>query len=223
MTSEAWPRRNMRLLADQVDIADKVIAAADRVLVRHDWPGAQVAQRLQQVAVGLRAIHLVDEDQMRDRVRVEEVEQRRHADQALQDGFDDHQRGVAAECGAVGILDELDRARTIENGEVEAMGREAGNADLGAHLPGPRLGAGIAHGGAVGHAALRDCPGHEQHALEQVVLPEPLAPTKATFRAVVFAAMTPPGILRRGEPRDLSGRAMFEGRSGLGNRKTTAA
>ena len=70
----------MRLLADQVDIADKIIAAADRVLVRHDRPGAQVAQRLQQVAVAdLRAIHLVDEDQMRNRVRVEEVEQRRHA------------------------------------------------------------------------------------------------------------------------------------------------
>ena len=217
----------VRLLADQIDVADQVLAAADRVLVRHHRPGAEVAQGLQQVAVAdLRAVHLVDEDQVRDRVRVEELEQRRHGDQPLEDGLDHHQRGVAAERGAVGVLDELDRARAVENGEVEAMGGEAGHADLGAHLPGPRLGAGVADRGAVGHAALApDGAGHEQHALEQGGLAGTAGPDQGDIpRRRLCPHDASLAFSSRGEPRRrFLGRAMFQGRSGLGNRKTTAA
>jgi hypothetical protein len=81
----------VRLLADQVDVADQVLAAADRVLVRDHRPGRDAAQRRQQVAVAdLRAVHLVDEDEVRDAVLVEEVEQRGHRDRALQHRLDHH-------------------------------------------------------------------------------------------------------------------------------------
>jgi hypothetical protein len=88
MTSDGAPlAEGVRLLADQVDVADQVLAAADRVLVRDHRPGRDAAQRRQQVAVAdLRAVHLVDEDEVRDAVLVEEVEQRGHRDRALQHG-----------------------------------------------------------------------------------------------------------------------------------------
>ena len=170
MTSEGLAAaEGVRLLAHQVDVADEVLAAADRVLVRHHRPGAEVAQGLQQVAVAdLGAVHLVDEHEVRDRVRVEELEQRRDHDHPLEHRLDHHHRGIAAQHRAVGVLHELDRAGAVQDGEVEAMGGEAGRADLGAHLPGPGLGAAVADRGAVGDAALApDRPGDEQHALEQ--------------------------------------------------------
>ena len=217
----------MGLLADQIDIADQLLAAADRVLVRHHRSRAEVAQGLQEVAVAhLRTVHLVDEDQMRDGVRVEEVEQRRDGDQPLEHGLDHDQRGVAAQSGAVGVLHELDRARAVEHGEVEAVGAEAREADFGAHLSGARLRAGIAHGGPVGDAALAaDRPGHEQHALEQGGLAGAAGPDQGDIprRRLCPHDASLAYATRRRAARRFVGQTMFEGRAGLGNRKTTAA
>ena len=55
------------LLGHEVDVADQVVAAADRVLVRDDRPVGELAQALQEIAVAdLGAVHLVDEDQVRE-------------------------------------------------------------------------------------------------------------------------------------------------------------
>ena len=57
------------LLGHQVDVADQLVAAPDRILVRDHRPVGQIAQALQEIAIAnLRAVHLVDEHEMRDLV-----------------------------------------------------------------------------------------------------------------------------------------------------------
>ena len=59
------------------------------------------------------------------RVRVQELQQRRDHDHPLDYRLDHDHGGVAPEHGAVGVLNELDRAGAVQKGEFEPMGREA--------------------------------------------------------------------------------------------------
>ena len=88
------------LLGDEVDIADEVLAAADGVLVRHDGPGADLAEGVEQVAVAdLGAVHLVDEDDVREAGGVEVLEERGHRAHPLDHGLDDDDGEVDSRAG----------------------------------------------------------------------------------------------------------------------------
>ena len=159
----------VRLLGDQIDVADQSLALADRELVRQHWPRADLAQRLQQVAVGhLGPVHLVDEDDMRKVEAVEILQEGRDRDHPLDHRLDHDDGKVDAEQGLSPLVDELDRPRTVEDGEVVTLVLEAGDADLGAHLAVARFGAGIANGVAVGDPALAgDGAGYRQQAFQK--------------------------------------------------------
>ena len=128
-----------------------------------------VAQGPQQVAVAdLGAVHLVDEDEVRKVEPVEILQQRGDGDHALDHRLDHDDGEVDADQRLARLVHELDRARAVEHGEVVAGMAEAGDADLGAHLPLAGLGAGVADGVAVRHPALAgDGAADEQQALEQ--------------------------------------------------------
>ena len=164
------------LLGHQVDVADQLVAAPDRILVRDHRPVGQIAQALQQIAIAhLRAVHLVDEDEMRDLVLIEELEERRDRDHALDHRLDHDHRGIDAEQGGARLLGELDRSRTVEDGEPGAVVLGGRGIDLDAHLALARLGRGVADGVALARLALAvDAAGHEQQALEKRGLAGPV-------------------------------------------------
>ncbi len=99
---------------------------------------------------------------------VQEMEERGHGDHALDHRLDDDDGEIDAEQGRPRLLQELDRARAVEKGDVDILMGEVGGRDLGAHLALARLGAAVADGVPVGHPALAaDGARDEQKALEK--------------------------------------------------------
>lgn len=136
----------------------------------------EAAQRLEQVLESrVGAIHLVQEDDMRDRMRVEELEERCDGDHPRQLRLDHDDGEVAAQHGVLHLGQKLDRARAVQHVEIETLGREGGGVDLRAHPPLAGLRTSVTDSGAVVHLSLAiDRPRHEQQAFQQCGLADPV-------------------------------------------------
>jgi hypothetical protein len=156
-------------LAHHIDIAYRLVALADRHLAQHQGPRRDRLQPREHVAdAAHRGVDLVDEQDVRDRAVVEELEQRGHRDRPLDDRLDDHHRQIGDHQRGLRLIGELDRAGAVDEGPGIAQELGRGHIDLGAHLAGLGHRAGVADRAAILDRALtRDGAGQKQKAFEQ--------------------------------------------------------
>ena len=156
-------------LQREVDEAGDDVVRPDRDLAQHQRnPGSRLQdlQRFADAFVGL--VDLVQEQEARD---VQLLELAQHQLQ-LRDlsliGFADHDRGIDARQRHTHVVDELDRAGTIDEGVDVAEKNGRGNGELDAHAVMAGFGAAVAHRGSRLHRALAlDGSGAGQHCFEQ--------------------------------------------------------
>ena len=155
--------------ARQIDIAGDRLALADRHLAQHQrWAGdrSQGFQHLPDPTRG--GIHLVNEDQVRDGLVLQELEQRRHHERAFHHRLANDHRGIDHLQHVPGFLDHLDRPRAVQEGPPvpEIFGRRG--RDLDTHLALTRLRGAVADGVAfLDRALAANRPGDEEHAFKQ--------------------------------------------------------
>src|SRR5690606_1411181 len=156
-------------LADQVDIAGDGLALAYRHLAQYQRTLRDALQRAQNLAhavVG--GVELVDEQEVRNAVLVEEAQQRRHRHRPLRLRIADHHGEIGDHAGVAGVLRELDRARAVEDRPAVAEIFERGGHDLDAHLAFARFRRSVADPVALVRGSLaRNGAGGVQHAFEQ--------------------------------------------------------
>ena len=142
-------------LADQVDIAgDLAIRPAQRHLTQHERALGDRLQGGQQIAhPRARVVHLVDEDHVRDLVPVEKPQESADRQGALDLRLDDDHRDVADQQRRLRLIEQLDRARAVEDGPAVAEKTRAGDVELRRHLPGARFRRMVPDRVAVAHTA----------------------------------------------------------------------
>jgi len=152
-------------LAHQIDIAGDLLAVADRHLPQGQRPGREALQGAQDLAHALAGlIHLVDQDDMRDVVIVEELEDRTGGGGLAGLGLDDDDGDVGDHAGVAGVEGELDAAGGVDEGPAVAEVAAVTDGQLGAGATVAGFGGGVTDGIAVldGTLALNRAGGVQQ-------------------------------------------------------------
>ena len=107
-----------------------MFGASQRQLFGDDVPAVRVLQRgerLRKIRAG--PVHLVDDEDVRHVRRFEMVDDRLRLDDAPGIGFDDDDRGVDARQRLLRLFEEVDEARRIDDGDVDAVCRRVRESD----------------------------------------------------------------------------------------------
>ena len=160
---------DMGALEREIDEAGDDVAVPDRNLPqqqRHARGRLQQLERLAHALVGL--VDLVEEQKARNVLVFQFAQDQLQLRHLLLVGLADHHRGVDRRQHGAHVVDEFDRAGTIDEGVAVAHESGGGDGSFHAHLVMAGFLAGVADGGAgVDRALARDRAGAREDRLEQ--------------------------------------------------------
>ncbi len=121
-----------RLHVGEVDVSLKLLGVSDwQLLGDHVAAVGALQCRQRACEVGARTIHLVDDEEMRHASRFEEVDDRLSLSDASGIGFHHHDGGVDAAERRLGLSEEVDESRAVDDGYVDVVRGGVGEPDGG--------------------------------------------------------------------------------------------